>query len=221
MISKSTPSTAGHALAASSSRNMTDEQLLLDYRTTGDEELFAQLVRRHRKPLLSYLTRYLGDDSMAEDAYQTTLLKVHQRCGQFQQGRAVRPWLYRIATNQAIDAIRRKRVRQMASLEAPRHSVGDKPCYTYRDILDDNRNGPLVQLEQKEHRDRVRRAVEKLPERLRQVVRLIFFRGLKYQEAADILSLPVGTVKSRMHSAMVNLRTIWTDSHPRHLELDY
>ena len=94
-----------------------DEQLLLAYRQTGRRELFADLVRRYERELFNYLRRYLGDPGMAEDAFQATFLQVHLKADQFEEGRRVRPWLYTIATNQAIDAQRRNRRHRMISLD--------------------------------------------------------------------------------------------------------
>jgi RNA polymerase sigma-70 factor (ECF subfamily) len=109
----------------------------------------------------------------------------------------------------------------MSSLETSRPSGNSEARWSYRDIVDDGQRSPAMQAETRERDASIRRAVDKLPERLRQVVRLVFFRGLKYQEAADILSLPVGTVKSRVHAAIVKLRATWTDVQPRRFELDF
>ena len=97
--------------------SLTDEELLLRYRETGDREAFARLVERYERELYNYLHRYTGSAEMAEDAFQTTFLQVHLKCDQFEQGRKMRPWLYAIATNQAIDAQRRNRRHRMASLD--------------------------------------------------------------------------------------------------------
>src|SRR3982751_159114 len=78
-----------------------DEDLLERYRDLADRDAFAELVRRYERELYSYLKRYLGDASMAEDAFQTTFLQMHLKCNQFEEGRKFRPWLYAIATNQA------------------------------------------------------------------------------------------------------------------------
>src|SRR5258708_1192776 len=80
-----------------------DELLLAHYRETGDRNAFNELVHRYEHELFSYLRRYLGQAEMAEDAFQQTFLQVHLKCEAFEQGRKFRPWLYTIATNQAID----------------------------------------------------------------------------------------------------------------------
>jgi RNA polymerase sigma-70 factor (ECF subfamily) len=142
---------------------------------------------------------------MAEDAFQTTFLQVHLKCDQFDPGRKVRPWLYTVATNQAIDAQRRNRRHRMVSLDrrAGNHQGDDAGALI--DLLDGDEPGPEDWLESAERRRFVRQAVEELPEALRQVVLLVYYQGLKYREAAEVLSIPVGTVKSRLHAAIHKL----------------
>ena len=95
----------------------TDEKLLLSYRSSPDEGVFEELVHRYEKELYGYLRHYLGDAEMAADVFQQTFLQIHLKCGQFEPGRKVRPWLYTIATNQAIDYQRRNRRHRMSSLD--------------------------------------------------------------------------------------------------------
>src|SRR3989339_999403 len=94
-----------------------DEELLVGYFQTGDRRLFEQLVAKYARELFSYLRRYLGNAEMAEDAFQQTFLQVHLKCDQYEPGRKVRPWLYTVATNQAIDLQRRNRRHCMVSLD--------------------------------------------------------------------------------------------------------
>src|SRR5436190_16706042 len=108
------------------SASLSDEELLLGYRETGEASLFQELVRRYERELYSYLRRYLGDAEMAEDAFQAAFLQVHLKCQQFEPGRAVRPWLYTIATNQAIDAQRRSRRHRMVSLDRAANNDGEE-----------------------------------------------------------------------------------------------
>ena len=96
---------------------LSDEQLVARYRETGDRELFAQLVYRYERELYNYLRRYLNDAELAEDAFQATFLQVHLKCDQFDEGRKFRPWLYAVATNQAIDARRKVMRHRMVSLD--------------------------------------------------------------------------------------------------------
>ena len=182
-----------------------DEELLLAYRSKADREAFEELVRRYEKELFGYLRHYLNDAEMAEDVFQQTFLQVHLKCDQFEEGRKVRPWLYTVATNQAIDCQRRNKRHRMASIDrrAQRDMEGDSGALI--ESLGGVESDPGAAVESAEQQTQVRQAVEALPEQTRQVVMLVYFQGLKYREAADILGIPVGTVKSRLHAAIEKL----------------
>lgn len=184
-----------------------DEKLLLSYREQRDGGVFEELVHRYEKELYGYLRHYLGDAEMAEDVFQHTFLQVHLKCEQFEPGRKVRPWLYTVATNQAIDYQRRNRRHRMASLNRASRADLEEQAGALVELLGGPDDGPADNAESAEQYDELRRAVDALPEPSRQVVMLVFFQGLKYREAAAVLSIPVGTVKSRMHAAMQKLTT--------------
>ena len=156
----------------------TDEDLLLSYRGNQRRDLFEELVRRYERELFSYLRRYLGDAEMAADVFQATFLQLHLKCGQFQKGRKLRPWLYTIATNQAIDAQRRNRRHRMVSLDT--NSGGDDDVVKLLDLMASKELGPDERIGLEEDRDWVRKAVLDLPEHLRCVVTLVYYQGLKY-----------------------------------------
>ena len=184
---------------------VTDEQLILDYRRTGDRELYAQLVYRYERELYSYLRRYLGSAEMAEDVFQRTFLQVHLKCDQFDSSRKVRPWLYTVATNQAIDHQRRNRRHRMVSLDRHNGVNQEDDNGTLAKLLDSSDPNPLEQAQSSEQNARLREAVDQLPPQSREVVLLVYFQGMKYREAAEAMSIPVGTVKSRLHSAIIKL----------------
>ena len=201
--------------AAQESRigRFTDEDLLLRYRRTGKRSLFTELVGRYERELFSYLRRYLGDAEMAEDAFQATFLQVHLKCDQLEKGRRFRPWLYTIATNQAIDAQRRNKRHRMVSLD--RQTNGDEGDEVGRliDLLVSDGPDPLSQISQLERCEWVREAVDQLSEEMRSVVQLVYYQGLKYREAAEVFGIPVGTVKSRLHAAILKLNDFWNSTH--------
>jgi RNA polymerase sigma-70 factor (ECF subfamily) len=191
----------------------TDEELLLGYCESGDRDQFAELVRRYERELFSYLRRYLGDAEMAEDAFQAAFLQVHLKCEKFEAGRAFRPWLYTIATNQAIDAQRRSRRHRMVSLDRAGSNHGEE-VGKLLDLLVSSEANPAAQLTADERKEWLGRAIAELPQPLRDAIQLICFQNLKYREAAEALGIPVGTVKSRMHAAVAKLNTAWLQSHP-------
>ncbi len=187
-------------------KDRSDEDLLLGYRSSGDTQAFEELVHRYERELFNYLRRYLGDAEMAEDAFQATFLQVHLKCDRFEPGRKVRPWLYTVATNQAIDAQRRERRHRMVSLDR-RYAgrQGDEGAGSLAELLDAEEPSPTDLLESAEQARYVRRAIRELPDSLREVLLLVYYQGLKYREAAEVLSIPVGTVKSRLHAAVRKL----------------
>ncbi len=193
---------------------MSDEALLSAYREQADRLAFAELVRRYERELYSYLRRYLGAAEMAEDAFQSTFLQVHLKCDQFERGRKFRPWLYTIATNQAIDAQRRNKRHRSVSLDRNTRPESSDDLGSLMDLLVSKEPAPDSRAETTQQRDWIRREVEQLPEGLREAVNLVYYQGLKYREAADILSIPVGTVKSRLHSAILKLNEAWAQSQP-------
>jgi RNA polymerase sigma-70 factor (ECF subfamily) len=126
----------------------------------------------------------------------------------FNAGLRFRPWVYTIATHLAIDMMRRCRRHRLVSLNAP-HPNGAKGdalinCIAGRAV------DPAAELLGKEQREWTRRAVNELPNHLRSVVVLTSFRGLEYRQVAEILQIPVGTVKTRVHIAKNLLKTAWS-----------
>jgi RNA polymerase sigma-70 factor, ECF subfamily len=187
---------------------VTDEQLLLEYRQTGDREVFAQLVYRYERELYNYLRRYLGNTEMAEDVFQASFMQVHLKCDQFQADRRFRPWLYSIATNQAIDARRRNKRHKMMSLDSPREHEQEE-VGQLANLLESSEQSPSDGCLDGERRQIIRQTLEQLPESMYAVVNLVYYQGMKYREAAEVLDIPVGTVKSRVHAAIARLGEVW------------
>jgi RNA polymerase sigma-70 factor (ECF subfamily) len=193
--------------------SMSDEQLFGNYRAEADPAVFTELVSRYQRELYNYLRRFLADATLAEDVFQATFLQVHTKRDAFESGRKFRPWLYTIATNQAIDAQRRNRRHRRLSLNQPQ-SVGSENVGTLIDLVAGDAVDPSMTVEAGEQSAWVRGEVEALPEPLKNAVNLVYFRGLKYRDAAKIMSVPVGTVKSRLHAAIQRLGASWREWQP-------
>ena len=189
-----------------------DERLLARYRETGDRALFESLIRRYEREIYSYLRRYIGNAEMAEDAFQGTFLQVHLKCHQFDSDRRFRPWLYAIATNQAIDVQRRNKRHRMVSLDRSSSGEKDDRGNSWSEKLVGDSPDPLMAASNGENSQWVNESVESLGESLQQVIHLVYYQGLKYREAADVLGIPVGTVKSRLHAAVQRLGLLWEES---------
>lgn len=190
----------------------TDEELLVSYRDRGDVRAFETLVHRYEQPIYNYLLRYLRNTSLAEEVFQATFLRVHEKCGLYKEDRLVRPWLYSVATHQAIDALRREGRHRAARLDEE-HSVDDAEVGTLLNLLASATPSPVEEAEEHERDEWTRQAVDALPDHQRVAVLLIFFQGLKYREVAEILQVPLGTVKSRIHKALLALNKAWRRDH--------
>jgi len=189
-----------------------DEELLLEYRTTEDSGVFTELVSRYQRELFNYLRRFLGSAAKAEDVFQQTFLQVHVKCELFQVGRKFRPWLYTIATHQAIDYQRRNRRHHRLSLDQSQRSSGEE-VGSLMEIVVSQDLGPQAKAENSERTEWIHGAVGNLPDTLQSAVQLVYFRGMKYSDAAQVLSIPVGTIKSRLHSALKSLGQSWREGH--------
>ena len=186
-----------------------DEELLALFRQ-GTSEAFGALVRRFEGELYGYLRRYLGDSDLAEDVFQNTFLQLYTKIHQYETGRPVKPWLYAIATNQAIDALRRQNRHQVIRLDLETDDSRESETPALLTLLESRSPGPLEHLQGEERKQLVRASVDRLPDFLKQVVILAYYQGLKYKDIAAIMSIPVGTVKSRLHTAMCKLFDAWS-----------
>jgi RNA polymerase sigma-70 factor (ECF subfamily) len=189
-----------------------DEELFLKFRESRNRELFTQLVRRYERELYAYLRRYLGNSEMAEDVFQATFMQVYLKRDHFEEGRRFRPWLYAIATNQAIDSQRKARRHKMASIDRVSGGDPDEPGHLLH-LLASDEQSPDSHVMTEESRQWVQQSLGELSDQMRQVVELVYYQGLKYREAAEALDVPVGTVKSRMNAAITRLNQFWQKTH--------
>ncbi len=182
-----------------------DAELLCRYRDHCDSSAFNELVRRYAGGLFRHLKGYLNDRVPAEDVLQNTFLQVHLKCGLYRDGCPVRPWLYAIATNQAIDALRKVKRVKVYALDAL-YGDGETDVLSLAVSLADESPAPSAALETEERRRWVRESLSSLPQQSREIVHLAYFQGLNYNQIADALHIPLGTVKSRLHGAIARLR---------------
>lgn len=192
--------------------DVSDESLIVQYHDSGDRGLFETLIRRYEREIYSYLRRYIGNSEMAEDAFQGTFLQVHLKCHQFDSKRRFRPWLYAIATNQAIDVQRRNKRHRMVSLDRTGNHDKDERSGSWSEKLIGDSPDPMHSASDHEESRWVHESVASLGAPMQQVIQLVYYQGLKYREAADALGIPVGTVKSRLHAAVQRLGLLWNES---------
>ena len=203
--------TAGRASArpAMPPSERSDESLLASY-LEGDREAFAVLVERYRSELHGFLARFLGSGAAADDVFQETFLQVHLSAPTFDKERVFKPWLFTIAANKARDWHRRQKRRRAASLDAP---VGGDPDGTRMiDLMEAEAEAPSAAMESTEARDRVKVVVDGMPAIYREVLQLNYFQKMSYQQISEVLGVPLGTVKSRLHAAVATFADAWKAS---------
>ena len=188
-----------------------DEFLWSRYLATQDRRLFDQLVRRYEDEIYRHLYRILGNAQLAEDARQGTFLKMHLKSNQFQPGRPLKPWLYAIATHEAIDLQRKNKRHRMQSLDQDETADGNSP-QNLLNRLESRVSAPEQKMEREETRQTVRTSVGNLPMSLREPLNLVYYRGLKIREVAEKLGIPQGTVKSRLRRALLMLNQTFKDA---------
>lgn len=179
-------------------KQVTDEQLI-GLARDGDKQAFGQLMQRYEKELFNFLVKFMGQRTLAEDAFQETFLQVHISASSFDTQRRFRPWLYTIAANKARDLLRSKARRPAMQLTTSDDQGGEVDLW--HNLLRDETT-PQDILEQKQQKELVREMVAKLPEHLREILVLAYFNQLPYKEIAQVLGIPLGTVKSRLHAAV-------------------
>jgi len=179
---------------------LSDAQLLERY-SQGEERAFRELVSRYKNSLYAFLKRFLNQRDLIEDVFQETFLQLFTSRDSFDMERPLRPWLFTIAANKAKDALRK----QQRSSAVPIGTISDGEQTSFDDILnslssDDTR--PYETLERGELAERVRDVVANMPESAREILVLAYFNKFSYKQMAQILSIPIGTVKSRLHTAV-------------------
>lgn len=190
---------------------ISDETLLANYRL-GDRTSFTQLMERYQRELFHFLVRFLGDRAAAEDVFQETFLQVHQSADQFDPQRRFRPWLFTIAANKARDLMRSNARRPTSPLQAA-ISNSDDSSGQFIDLMSANTELPGDPMEKEEIQAKVRQAVMNLPENLREILLLSYFHQFPYKQISDILQIPLGTVKSRLHAAVAQFADRWKHSN--------
>lgn len=187
-----------------------DEALMTAY-MAGDRTAFVELVERYRTELHGFLARFLGSAAAADDVFQDTFLQVHLAAHTFDQERQFKPWLFTIAANKARDWHRRQKRRAAASLDAPLGA--DAEAGRLVDLLEAETASPAAPTEAGELREQVKRAVDGLPPHYREILLLNYFQRMSYNQIAEVLGIPLGTVKSRLHAAVGAFAQRWHASN--------
>ena len=183
-------------LPPNSDKQADDESQLIDASLRGHSQAFGRLVQIHQDRLYNVIAQFVGDRVEAEDIVQDAFVQAYLKLKSFQRNSAFYTWLYRIAFNTAVSRRRRKRIE--TSVEKSREETGEEPV--------DFGDAPGDRLIRQERAQQLHSALDKLSAEHRAIVVLREIEGLDYEAIATILEINIGTVRSRLHRARVQLR---------------
>jgi len=173
-----------------------DDAQLIDEALQGDSAAFGQLVTRYQDRLYNTLVHVVGSADAAADAVQDAFVQAYVKLATFQRASAFYTWLYRIAFNLAVS--RRRREKPALSIERAQLASGEEPV--------DRHAAPGDRLERHERACQVQSALARLSPEHRAILILREVDGCAYEQIAEILDLPIGTIRSRLHRARLQLR---------------
>jgi RNA polymerase sigma-70 factor, ECF subfamily len=185
----------------------TDAELLTRY-IAGDEAAFREIVERYKNALYAFLRRFLNRQDLVEDAFQETFLQLYSSRESFDASRPLRPWLFTIAANKARDALRKQQREATTSIG----TMSEPEEVSIDDVLNTLASydiTPVDELNKTETAAKVREVIANMPENLREILILAYFDQFSYKHMADMLGIPIGTVKSRLHTAIVYFTKKW------------
>jgi len=175
-----------------------DEQLMLLFQK-GDENAYIELVNRYKDKLINFIFNYLGDLESSEDVVQETMIKLYQKKHYYKEIAKFSTWLYTIAKNLANTELRKRKQRKTTLLS--QFSKDDK---TYE--LPSNDPEPGQEIQTDIVNKIIRDAVDQLSEKFKIVIVLRDIQGLSYEDISEIINVPIGTVKSRINRARLQLQ---------------
>ena len=176
------------------------DQSLVRSSLNGDTEAFGQLVRRYQDRLYPTLLRLTGSPDDALDLLQEAFLRAFQNLGRYRGQSSFFTWVYRIAVNLAISERRHRKTSPSHAAKQGLDQLENLPASTQED--------PSLRLERAEEEQRIQNALMRLPDEGRVIVVLRDLDGLSYEEIAEALQIPIGTVRSRLHRARTELKQI-------------
>jgi RNA polymerase sigma-70 factor (ECF subfamily) len=171
----------------------------------GKETAYRELLRRYERPVFSLIYRMVRDRALAEDLAQETFVKVLNALESYRPEYKFSSWVFKIANNAAIDQLRRREVDTLSLDGAPDARTADEVEATALQAVD-RQESPLAELEARELGSQIEVAVGKLRPEYRTCILLRHVEGRSYEEIAEVMDLPLGTVKTYIHRARLELR---------------
>ena len=182
----------------------TDQEIVVLARA-GQEAAYRELIRRYERPLFSLLYRMVRDRELAEDLAQETFIKALNAIESYRPEYKFSAWIFKIANNAAIDHLRRRELDTL-SLEGSPHAETPEAVEATALQIGDRQESPLDAVEARELGGQIEQAIAQLRPEYRSCILLRHVEGRAYEEIAEILGLPLGTVKTYIHRARNELR---------------
>ncbi len=182
------------------------DQQIVAWANAGREDAFREIVRRYERPIFSLLYRMVRDRALAEDLAQETFIKVLNGIRSYRPEYKFSSWIFKVANNAAIDHLRRRAIDTLSLDGSPDARTPEEMQSTSLQLGDQNQESPLRELESRELGGQIDRAIARLRPEYRACILLRHVEGYAYEEIAQILDLPLGTVKTYIHRARNELR---------------
>lgn len=179
----------------------TEDMVLIERAQKGDRSAFDQLVWKYQSRAYQYAYRLTSDQDVACDIVADAFVRTYNALANFRGQSAFTTWLYRIVTNCFLDMRKREKNKKTVSLDAPVGTDGDMTIQ-----VESEEDGPDVISERHARERLVQKSLRKLPEYQQTMLVMFHVDNLSYEEIAEILDLPIGTVKSRLNRARLSLR---------------
>jgi RNA polymerase sigma-70 factor (ECF subfamily) len=183
-----------------------DDKALVARALKGDESAFAELLERFRRPVFSLIYRMIGDREQAEDLAQEAFVKAFNNLDSYNPNYRFSSWLFKIANNHAIDHLRRARL-PTVSIHGSPHAVNTEREEETRIVLEAHDESPEQEIMALELGSEIEQAIARLRPEYRTAVILRHVESRAYEEIAEIMDVPIGTVKTFLHRARAELRT--------------
>jgi RNA polymerase sigma-70 factor (ECF subfamily) len=171
----------------------------------GRELAYRELIRRYERPVFSLVLRMVRDRQVAEDLAQETFVKALNAISSYRPEYKFSSWIFKIANNTAIDYLRRRDLDTL-SLDGAPHATTQEDIEATALQVSDRGESPLAELEARELGTAIERAIGRLRPEYRACILLRHVEGMAYEEIAELLDLPLGTVKTYIHRARHELR---------------
>ncbi|MEE9246265.1 MAG: sigma-70 family RNA polymerase sigma factor [Gemmatimonadota bacterium] len=188
------------------------DQEVVEWARQGHERAYRELVRRYQRPVFSLIYRMVRDRERAEDLAQETFVKVLNALGSYRPQYKFSSWIFKIANNAAIDQLRRRELNTLSLDGAPDAVTAERQEGSSLQIAHSGES-PLQELEARELGGQIERAISQLRPEYRSCITLRHVEGCAYEEIAEILDLPLGTVKTYIHRARSELRDLLEQVH--------